>query len=483
MPLEAGVDVIAVRALAFKRFLEITALLDLQTDVITDNDGDIEALKKKYDGYFDKQRIKIRYDDDVNCETLEPQLLKANGRAAINSILGKNFQTDAELLAHMERTKRRPHCASLRLICPGPYLPISRRRLANEIIIAAAGGGKTTRMAARARAHELGGVAVVTYTTNNVQEIKNKFFELHPALPAHAEIWSWYRFLLHEMARPYQRALLDRRIDGLHWVEGRSAPYVPRTKTTPFFLSQNSQIYSDKIARFIIECNTKSSGAVIARLEDRFHTIFIDEIQDMAGYDLDLLELILRSKIDLVMVGDHRQATYRTNNAAKNGAYAGANIIAKFREWERTGLITLSHARETYRCHQLIAVLADSFYPAEPKTISKNEVVTGHDGAFLVSAESVSAYMEKYRPQVLRLDRRTGCDDYAAMNFGEFKGMTFDRVLIFPHGKGRKWLASGEYDHVKDSAAKMYVGVTRARHSVAFVFNDQSQVSSLVRYS
>jgi DNA helicase-2/ATP-dependent DNA helicase PcrA len=110
-------------------------------------------------------------------------------------------------------------------------------------------------------------------------------------------------------------------------------------------------------------------------------------------------------------------------------------------------------------------------------------VVTGHDGAFLVSAKSVPAYVEHYRPQVLRLDRRTQCNDYAAMNFGESKGMTFDRVLVFPHAKGRQWLVSGNYDHVKDSAAKMYVGVTRARHSVAFVCDEPSRVPGLVRYS
>lgn len=355
--------------------------------------------------------------------------------------------------------------------------------MANEVIIAAAGGGKTTRLVARARTHALGRVAVITYTTNNLQEIESKFFESHPALPAHAEIWSWYRFLLHEMARPYQLALLDRRIEGLYWVEGRSARYVSQTNTNSFFLSDDAQIYSDKIARFIVDCNARTAGAVIARLEERFHTIFIDEIQDMAGYDLDLLELILRSKIDLVMVGDHRQATYSTNNAAKNRSYAGANIINKFREWEKVGLVTLSYTQETYRCHQRIADLADSFHPAEPKTVSRNEVVTGHDGAFLVSAQSVPAYMDEYRPQVLRLDRRTQCGGYAAMNFGDSKGMAFDRVLIFLHVKGRKWLASGSYDHVRNSAAKIYVGITRARHSVAFVFDDQCQVPGLVRYS
>lgn len=354
--------------------------------------------------------------------------------------------------------------------------------MASEIIIAAAGGGKTTALAGRARAH-VGAVAVVTYTNNNVREIKNKFFETHAALPAHAEVWSWYRFLLHEMARPYQRALLDRRIKGLHWVEGRSARYVPHANTIPFFLSNGAQIYSDKIARFVIDCNKASGGAVIARLEERFKTIFVDEIQDMAGYDLDLLELILRSKINLVMVGDHRQATYSTNNAARHSGYGGANIIKKFREWEKAGLVTLSYARESHRCHQLVADLADTFYPGEPTTISKNGVVTGHDGVFLVSAQAVPAYMDQFRPQVLRLDRRTPCNGYPALNFGESKGMTFDRVLIFPHGKGRSWLATGKYSHVEDSAAKMYVGVSRARHSVAFVFDDDSKIAGLARYS
>lgn len=355
--------------------------------------------------------------------------------------------------------------------------------MANEVIIAAAGGGKTTRLAARAHAHACGKVALVTYTTNNVQEIRNKLYTLSPALPAHAEVWSWYTFLLHEMARPYQRALIDSRIVGLHWVTGRSAQGVAHKKTFQYYLSNDRLIYSDKISRFVLDCNTATNGAVIARLAERFNTIYIDEIQDMAGYDLDLLELVLQSSINLVMVGDHRQATYTTNNSAKNKPQTRANIILKFREWQKAGLANLSYEQDTYRCHQTVADLADSFYPTEPKTVSKNGSNTGHDGIFLVSAQSTAEYLENFRPQALRLDRRTNCNGYPAMNFGESKGMTFDRVLIFPHKAGEKWLASGNYDHVKGSIAKMYVGVSRARHSVAFVFDGESKVDGLIRYS
>ena len=52
LPLEDGVDVISVGSLAFKRFLEIAALLNLNVRVVTDNDGDVTALKVKYSAYL-----------------------------------------------------------------------------------------------------------------------------------------------------------------------------------------------------------------------------------------------------------------------------------------------------------------------------------------------------------------------------------------------------------------------------------------------
>jgi superfamily I DNA/RNA helicase len=45
------------------------------------------------------------------------------------------------------------------------------------------------------------------------------------------------------------------------------------------------------------ECNEKSGGAVIHRLENIYNYIYIDEVQDLSGYDLDLIELLFRSKI------------------------------------------------------------------------------------------------------------------------------------------------------------------------------------------
>lgn len=44
-------------------------------------------------------------------------------------------------------------------------------------------------------------------------------------IPANVEVVSWYSFLLRELARPYRSAMHGLRIDGIHWVEGKSVPY------------------------------------------------------------------------------------------------------------------------------------------------------------------------------------------------------------------------------------------------------------------
>lgn len=342
---------------------------------------------------------------------------------------------------------------------------------ASRIVISAAGGGKTTRVVEQALASDLGITALVTYTRNNVRELQQKIYERVPVIPEKVEILTWYSFLLRELARPYRSAMHGRRIDEIHWMDGKSVPYIPESRVAAHYFLDGGRIYSDKIAKFICACNAKSGGAIMRRLKARFSHLIIDEVQDMAGYDLDLLELILKSGMPVTLVGDHRQATFATNNAAKNKGFAGPAIIKKFEQWKKTGLVSIDYERHTHRCNQSIANLGDGFFPQEPKTIALNEAVTGHDGVFLVASADVAKYIERFSPQVLRYSAKTKCEPHDPMNFGEAKGLTFDRVLIYPHGKASTWLASGELAHVEKSAAKMYVAVTRARYSVAFVFN------------
>ncbi len=354
----------------------------------------------------------------------------------------------------------------------------------NEVIIAAAGGGKTTRIVSRVVQSPAERAALLTYTQVNTEEIGSKFYSENAAIPSNLEVWSWYSFLLREMARPYQSCLHNKRIDGLLWCNERSAPYVAEKNTSRFYFANDKLIYSDKLAQFVVACNQVSKGAVIRRIEQRFDRIYIDEIQDMAGYDLEVIELLLKSSVNLTMVGDHRQATFSTNNAAKNKQFRGVNIINKFECWKKAKLLEISFETKTYRCNQVIANFADTLFPNTPQTTSDNFEITGHDGVFIIASSMVENYVRKFSPQVLRFDKKTVCQglDDNARNFGECKGLTFERVLIFPNGKATKWLTTGNYIHIEASAAKMYVAITRARHSVAFVLDKESKLK-LTKYT
>ena len=126
-PIEDGVDVLCVRGLAFLRFLEIAQKLNLVVAVATDNDGNIEALKKKYESFLgDKavSNIKICYDetidtkeslgcidesdplpDNFNYNTLEPKMLKANSVDIFMRIFGEEYNTPTKLLRHLHSHK------------------------------------------------------------------------------------------------------------------------------------------------------------------------------------------------------------------------------------------------------------------------------------------------------------------------------------------------------------------------------------------
>jgi len=115
LPIEKGVDVISVGT-SFLRFLEIAEKIGTKVAVVTDNDGNIEAVKIKYSNYLGdnaKTNIRICFDSDIdtgsmqdfNYNTLEPKLLKSNSREKLNAILETNYQNDDDLRKYMRANK------------------------------------------------------------------------------------------------------------------------------------------------------------------------------------------------------------------------------------------------------------------------------------------------------------------------------------------------------------------------------------------
>lgn len=56
-----------------------------------------------------------------------------------------------------------------------------------------------------------------------------------------------------------------------------------------YYFDRRNRVYSDKLAKLVIRCSTEAAGAVFERFSRIYPFIFVDEVQDRAGYDLDIL--------------------------------------------------------------------------------------------------------------------------------------------------------------------------------------------------
>jgi hypothetical protein len=381
--------------------------------------------------------------------------------------------------------------------------------MSNKLIIAAAGSGKTTYLVQEALKIKDERVLITTYTIANGEEIRKKLVEENQkqnglaCIPSNITVQTWFSFLLQHGARPFQGCLFEKRIKGLVSVNGQSGfqyyqkpcdkhkngvgkdypcskcqqpRYYSEDKDfEKHYFTKNLDVYTDKLAKFAVRCNSISNGAVMHRIERIYQHIYIDEVQDLAGYDLDILKLLFRSQSNLLLVGDPRQGTYSTNNSPKNKKYRKSGIIYFFEdttmniETDDTSLLI------NHRCNCSICNFSNKLFPNFKGTTSDNMKITGHDGVFFIRQCGVDDYLSKYSPIQLRDSKRTNVNEkYPAVNFGESKGLSFDRILIYPTKPIINYLIGNSTELASTSHSRLYVAITRARYSVGIVVDDNS---------
>ena len=359
----------------------------------------------------------------------------------------------------------------------------------NKIIIASAGSRKTTYIVNEGLLSKDENILILTYTIDNINQIRRYIIQQVGFIPSNITIQSWYSFLLQDCVRPYQNFIYeDKRIetvffpDDLHTFK-RNRRYIKKANIKNYFLVGGNCIINEHISEFACICNEESNGKVISRLEEIYSKVFIDEVQDISGYDFDLIELLLKSRINCHFVGDCRQATYFTTCSPKYKKFKGHSIINLFKAWEREGLCSITERNDCYRSNQSICDFADKLYPNLNKTTSFNTEQSEHKGVFIVKTEHVKTYIDIHKPIVLRHSKSSDTLGFGGHNFGTTKGQTFERVIIFPTDTIRKYLKTADGNPVPDnSRAKLYVAITRARTSVAFVYDGDSKFDELKKY-
>ena len=319
---------------------------------------------------------------------------------------------------------------------------------------------------------------IVTYTTTGQKVISDRLWQCNCS-GTHLDVIGWYSFLLKHFIYPYVYDLYpEQAVTGLHFVEGKDpAQYQSEAKR---YFDNSGRAYSNNIGKLALDISVQSEGACFDRLQGIYDEIYFDEVQDLGGNDLEILELLLKSKIKIVAVGDVRQSTLKTSRTdRKNKQYRGLDKITWYRKMESCGLCEIEERTTSWRCNQEVIDFADSVLPKDlnfAATDSLQPKETDHDGIFVVSWINLQSYMDRYSPECYRYNVKSKIlEGTEALNFGLCKGKTVPRVLIYPTSPMEQFLKNPESTLKDQSASLFYVAVTRAEHSVAFVLESPTK--------
>lgn len=377
----------------------------------------------------------------------------------------------------------------------------------NEVVFAAAGNGKTYSICKQAKEiveNQNGCVLLISYTNEGIHSLEKEYRKQNDGiLHEKVIIKSWYSFVLSEFIKPYQCLLnlkekfykkdLDFNVPE-NFVSSIAfySDEPPRwygQRHIQYYINSAGDVYPDRTSEFACLCNSHADGKAISRIENIYSNIFIDELQDYAGWDLELIKLLFESKVSVTCVGDHKQATYRTNNSLKNRAYRDEKIRDFFCLLEKRGICKVSYDKTTRRFNQEICNYINTIYNDAESFVEESverepTCETANIGVYIIDSKNLTEYCNYYNPVVLRYNKATNIEfkqQCTILNYGASKGATYDRTVIIPVRTVLPFITKQTQIASNQTRSKFYVACTRARHSIVFVvdgFKESSHFKS-----
>ena len=314
-------------------------------------------------------------------------------------------------------------------------------------------------------------VLYLTYTDANAAEFREAIVRQVGHMPAAIKVMTWFSFLLIHGVRPFPARGFTHRIDRMLFndQEPRNARGVRRGNER-YYCPHPGVAYRTRLSDLAFLCDEQWDGEVVQRVCDIFRVILVDEAQDFAGYDYDLLRAMMDKSKEMVIVGDPRQQTYRTGTTAKN---KGNPDVFSFFEEKTHYAIDNTTLSVTHRCSRAIISLANSLYDDFPPVAPSDDRIRDPRGQVkTISLSELEAWDSSRKAQTAALiwdSRTTVPAGFHVMTMGESKGLTFGDVVVFPTGEMRKWVEKKPSKLKGITKAKFYVAITRASGDLYFV--------------
>lgn len=228
-------------------------------------------------------------------------------------------------------------------------------------------------------------------------------------------------------------------------------------------MTSDNLLYHNRIA---LLCQ-KNSHEIKERIEKYFDCFFLDEVQDVAGHDFDLLLKIIPPHIDVLFVGDFYQHTFNTSlDGNKNKALFDDLDKYKMR-WTSAGLtVDTSSFLNSHRCSPTVCDYVRENIGIEIHSnrndITSIEYVSDYENASaIIRNQDIPKFF-------IRESRKYRCN---SINWGDSKGMNdFTDICIILNKDTLDLYNKGKLHYLKaQTRNKLYVAFTRAKGNIFLI--------------
>lgn len=333
-----------------------------------------------------------------------------------------------------------------------------------RVVFAVAGAGKTTHIVSQL--DESSRALIVTYTNNNLYNLKKKITEKFGYIPDGIRVISYFTFLYSFCYRPFL----------LHQLKTTGILYEPNKNTfarkvnDDYYISPSRRLYSNRIALLVQE--KQLLNEVRQRLSRYYDLFIVDEVQDISGHDFNLLMEITKADINTLLVGDFFQYTYASSSDGNVNKTLHDDFDKYKERFIKSGLtVDDTLLIKSYRCSPAIceyvstklkiSIESHSTNTTEVRELEDTEidVIMNDDSVIKLFYQDSSKYTASCR------------------NWGDSKGEDryTDVCIVLNPTSYSKYLTDKLHELNPMTKNKLYVAITRARGNVYFI--QQSKVS------
>ena len=338
--------------------------------------------------------------------------------------------------------------------------------MGNQLILAVAGSGKTTHIVNQLNLEKRS--LVITYTNNNFRNLRENILCKFGHFPSNIKLMTYFSFLYSFCYRPFLSLKLKAK--GINYERNPNrfaSQFIKGTSqiNKSYFVDQCARLYGNRIAK-LLEIQDVFPD-INLRLTKYFDNLFIDEVQDFAGHDFNLLRSIALTEIDMIFVGDFYQHTYDTSRDGNVNGSLHDDFDKYVNFFIQIGFaIDEESLKNSYRCSSSVCKFIRDHLGIE---IYSNRT---DDTQIFILDDQEQADIFYQDDRIVKLFYREHLKyDCLSRNWGESKGENkyYDVCVVLNQNTAEQFKANKLHKLPHQTKNKLYVACSRANNNLYFV--------------